>query len=129
MGRPPKVEDKRTHEEGSRMKGIPENDGWYLCRYASGGYEIACVAHTALGVYWANVQVRESDFTDATFIPIPLPPDDGNEYACVWVKVKRDKQGNRTCMGPCDLLPRGTTCRFAVGDGYTPGPNCPLGSD
>jgi len=73
---------------------------------------------------WNDVTIDEEEYADAHFTTIPLPPDDGKEFAFVWVEVQRDEQGKRTCVGFL-LLP----CCQEDSDVLTPGPDCPLGSD
>lgn len=79
-------------------------------------YDYASSCH-ACGSIWANSE----------------PPDDGREYACVWIEVKRDENGERTC-DECSCF---RTFSYDPDAGSVewceiqdePLPDCPLGSD
>ena len=117
------------------MKGMPTKDGFFLKRQP--GHPNMCVELWTKGKTYRVMEGylitgREREFDDAEFIPIPPPPEDGGDYAAVWVKKQRDERGNRMCAG-CQLRPCSAMISMPHPSGvalyYEPGPDCPLGSD
>ena len=122
------------------MKGIPTKDGEYWCRKPGDKWTEATVecgwlytfygSRSPDGMYPDGGMTFESLHPDLEFIPIPPPPDDG-EYACVWVEVKRDADGKRTCFR-CGIYEQCDKQVWMNEDNtimLRPGPDCPLGSD
>jgi len=130
------------HKE-ARVKGIPEKDGWYVMR-ENGQQELALFEtwpngerrFKRVGSMWSCL-VEERDFSRAEFFHVPPHPDDGGDYAAVWVKKHRDADGKRTCngcklFGECDkaeVLKTMTVYKHDDPRYFAPGPDCPLGSD